>query len=188
LLEEELAERFGTSRAPVREAMRILEHEGLVSYEPHRGVYVATLSEEEVEEIYSVRAEVEAIAARRVTVTVTAAPERLAPYHELLGQMRRAAGDRNVAELIAADLAFHRQMLTDSGYRFLPRVWASMDGIVRARTSALLAKESDGALITYNAECHAPIVAALASGKPKRAAATVRHHILETRDLWLSRR
>ncbi|MBI3974408.1 MAG: FCD domain-containing protein [Chloroflexi bacterium] len=182
--EDELAEKLGTSRGPVREAVRALEQEGLIRSEPHRASYVATLAEEEVWEIYRVRAEVEAIAARRVAEAVAADPARINPYQLLLERMRRAAAAGDLSTLNAADLDLHQLILEDSGYTHLPRVWATMDGIIRAQASAILAEQPHGEIVDYTAESHDPIVAALATGDPERAAAAVRAHILETRDLW----
>ncbi len=182
--EEELAAKLGISRGPVREAVRALEQEGLIRSEPHRASYVATIAEDEVWEVYRVRAEVEAIAARRVAAAIAADPGRLDPYRRLLEQMRRAAAAGDLATLNAADLDLHLQLLRDSGYVHLPRVWATMDGIVRAQLSAILAEQPEGEIVPYTAESHAPIVEALATGDPEQAAAAVRQHILETRELW----
>lgn len=65
LRQEELAERFGVSRIPVREALRQLEGEGLVAFYPHRGAVVTSLSPLEVEEITEIRAALEPLALRR---------------------------------------------------------------------------------------------------------------------------
>jgi len=185
LREEDLAEQLGISRAPVREAMRALEYEGLVRSEPHRASYVAAPSEEEIEEIYRVRAEVEAIAARPAALAIAAEPQRLRRYQELLERMRAAAAAGDIHELTAADLDFHRHILDESGYTLLPRVWTAMFGIMRGRMSVILSAQPEGEIVTYTAESHAPIVAAFASGDPEQAAAAIRQHILETRDLWL---
>lgn len=65
LRQEELAERFGVSRIPVREALRQLEGEGLVAFYPHRGAVVTSLSPFEVEEITEIRVALEPLALRR---------------------------------------------------------------------------------------------------------------------------
>jgi DNA-binding GntR family transcriptional regulator len=186
--EEELAQQLGISRGPVREAIRALEQEGLVRTEPYRASYVTSLSEEELEHLYRVRAEVAVIAARRLAGAMAAEPARLAPYATLLEEMRGAAAQGALARLSGADLRFHQQLLEDSGYAILPRVWATMDHIVRARTAAILAAAPDEAVVVYTAESHAPIVEALKGGDPEQAAQAVRRHILETRDILHRRR
>jgi DNA-binding GntR family transcriptional regulator len=190
IVEEDLAHRLGISRGPVREAIRVLEQEGFVRSEPHRASYVAELGEEEIEQLYAVRAEVEAIAARKVAGLIRQAPQRAAPYGALLERLRAAAARGDLDDLARADLDFHDRLLRDSGYQVLPRVWRAMDGVVRARTAAILARRGrDGAadddrrIVAYTAESHAPIAAALAAGDPEAAATAVRQHILETREL-----
>src|ERR1700749_2350046 len=69
LRQEQLSERFGVSRTPVREGLRKLAALGLVSFEPNRGVRVRTLSHEDLREAFLVRAELEAL------VTAEAAPK-----------------------------------------------------------------------------------------------------------------
>ena len=89
VLETELAEQLGVSRGPVREAFRQLEQEGLLVSYPHRGTFVATVPEDEIEEVYALRAHLEAHAARRVVVERR--DEALAVLGELLDQMLVAA-------------------------------------------------------------------------------------------------
>ena len=67
LRQEQLSERYGVSRTPVREALRRLAALGLVSFEPNRGVRVRTLSREELREAFLVRAELESLATELAT-------------------------------------------------------------------------------------------------------------------------
>lgn len=71
LQEEQLAEAFGTSRTPVREALRKLEVEHFVSYVPHRGTVVSQVSTDDIEDLYEVRKMLEGIIAKRAAVNAT---------------------------------------------------------------------------------------------------------------------
>lgn len=71
LRQEELASAFDTSRIPIREALRVLEYEGLVSSEPHRGFTVTSLDADEVEEIYDLRTVLETHAVRLAVPLLT---------------------------------------------------------------------------------------------------------------------
>lgn len=86
LRQEELATAFDTSRIPVREALRVLEYEGLVSSEPHRGFTVTSLDADEVEEIYDLRIVLETHAVRLAVPLLTDADleELGALFQELL--------------------------------------------------------------------------------------------------------
>src|SRR5690242_5542098 len=64
LVQDDLAHAFGTSRIPVREALRQLESDGIVAYHPHRGASVALLTAHDVKEIYEMRAPLEKLALR----------------------------------------------------------------------------------------------------------------------------
>ena len=77
LRQEELSERFGVSRTPVREALRRLAALGLVSFEPNRGVRVRTLAREDLREAFLVRAELESLATELATPTT--GPKSLKP-------------------------------------------------------------------------------------------------------------
>ena len=209
LIEEEIAAQMGVSRVPVREALRQLEHEGLIVSYPHRGAIVAAVDEDEVEELYQLRAELEAFAIAAATRTdPMGLRERLRP---LVEAMESDAARRDLTKLAELDLEFHHAIIDNSGYRILARVWQTMDGPVRARLHRILNEsgehesgepaaspdpgaagapdDSSGAtsvpsdLIWYTAISHRPILDAVVSGDPALAAAAVRHHVLETKDL-----
>ncbi len=71
LRQEELAELFGPSRIPVREALRALEYEGLATSEPHRGFTVTSMDADDVEEVYDLRIVLEGHALRRAVPLLT---------------------------------------------------------------------------------------------------------------------
>jgi DNA-binding GntR family transcriptional regulator len=103
ILQEEFAERLGISLAPVREALRVLEQEGQVTYKPRRGYYVTELRVEDLIEIYALRQILEERAARHALPTLD---------HDTLARIRLAAADCvNAADAgdIAAELEANRR-------------------------------------------------------------------------------
>src|SRR5262249_41070018 len=111
LIEEQLTRRFGTSRAPLREALRLLEQQGLVEHLPRRGVRVTQLSPREVDELFGLRDLLERFAVRQ------ALPLRdrggLAVLEARLADMERAAGAGAALERGEA----HRQVPRRGGAR-----------------------------------------------------------------------
>ncbi|HVQ18393.1 MAG TPA: GntR family transcriptional regulator, partial [Actinomycetes bacterium] len=73
VLQDALAEKFGVSRVPLREALKILEGEGQVTYQPHRGYFVAELDAVDLVEVYRIRDLLESEAARVAVPLLTAA-------------------------------------------------------------------------------------------------------------------
>jgi DNA-binding GntR family transcriptional regulator len=96
LRQEKLAERFGTSRIPVREALRALEYEGLVRSEPYRGFTVTELDADDIEEVYDLRILLESHAVRLALPLMT--DEDLRTLEELYTEMTQAPpGDAQLA-------------------------------------------------------------------------------------------
>ncbi|NWF92715.1 MAG: GntR family transcriptional regulator [Syntrophaceae bacterium] len=116
LIEMDLISRYGVSRTVIREALKQLEAKGLVRTTPYRGAMVADLTVEEVEEIYSVRAELERIAARLVLKHITAEEirelKRLA--REVEGHLRE-----KTYQMIERDSEFHRAIFRACRNRYL---------------------------------------------------------------------
>lgn len=104
LRQEELAIVFQTSRIPVREALRLLEHEGLVASKPHRGFVVRPIGADEVEEIYDLRTVLETHAVRIATPLLT--EEDLADLDRLFEAMETA--DEPEAERAAREELYLR--------------------------------------------------------------------------------
>lgn len=117
LNELKLSEELGVSRTPIREAFRQLEHEGLVSYKPNRGVVVRGFSEEDVRDIYKIRLMIEGMAARRATENIT--PTQLSDLKETIDLEEFYTKREDVKQLSMLDSRFHEIIYIASGSRFL---------------------------------------------------------------------
>jgi DNA-binding GntR family transcriptional regulator len=120
-----LAERLGHSAMPVRDALRLLEVERLVEVVPRHGAVVATLSEDDIEEIYGTRAALEAICARRATER--AGEEDLAELEVLFKRMEESACCGDLEAFGVADRAFHDLLYT---FADRPRVVKTISELV----------------------------------------------------------
>jgi len=120
LVETELADRFGTSRGPIRDALTTLEQSGLVTSRPRRGTVVRELTVADVEEVYTLRIALESLAVR---LLVEVGDEPAAGLWELLDVLdaAHAAGDRLVIGI--ADMDFHRAIVRNCGHRRLLDAW-----------------------------------------------------------------
>lgn len=106
LVADELAEELGTSRMPIREALRRLEVAGLVSITPHRGAIVSELSANEIIEIYHIRAVLEGLATRLAAPHLTAAD--FARLNAAIEEMEHiAAADADLNQLLRQNREFH---------------------------------------------------------------------------------
>ena len=110
LVETELAERFGTSRGPVREAIRQLAREGLVAEIPRRGTVISTLTARDLAEVYSVREGLD-LAAGKAVMALASDDElrRLAEHLVAMDEASRPGGD--FTKVSEHDFAFHRALV-----------------------------------------------------------------------------
>jgi DNA-binding GntR family transcriptional regulator len=169
LIEMRLAAEFGTSQAPVREALRDLEATGLVSNSPRRGTYVSRSPGEAFREIYAARGALEEAATRLAAIRLAGDVAELTA--ELEG-MRAAARDGDSARLADRSSAFHEKIMVASGNQLLLNLWRSLQ-IETRTTVALLVKGID---LMEIADSHQPIIDAIAALDPESAAELARKH------------
>ena len=131
LIEDRAARELKTSRGPVREALRQLEHEGLVVSYPYRGAVVIGVSDEEVQEVLiPVRLTLERFSFMKAIERMTDAD-----FAELAKQvwvMGEAARTGDVLRSVEADLQFHELILSRSGQPHTTQVWRSISPRIRA--------------------------------------------------------
>jgi DNA-binding GntR family transcriptional regulator len=159
--ERPLAQDLQISRAPVREALRELEKEGLVVTRPHRGTYVASFSDEDVLEIYSLRATLEMMAIGRAVERATA--RDIDDLTSLIGQMEQHA-PTSFSETIRVDLLFHRRICEIAAHRRLLDAWDVLANQLRALytiTDVPMLVTSLYGYVDQMGERHRPIVEAI---------------------------
>jgi len=125
LREEVLAKAMGVSRGPVREALSQLQREGLVIIQRNRGAFVAQLTHQDAEEVYSLRLVLERMAARRVVQYATEAhfAELQAIVDVMASYATRAITEHEAAEL---DVRFHEVLFQGSNHRRLYECWTNV--------------------------------------------------------------
>lgn len=131
LLEVELAERLGTSRAPVREALRQLEQEGLVVTQPYKATEVVGVTQEEIEEVLvPLRVTLERFAFRKAIDRLT--PADLAQLERLVATMRYSGQAGDADALANADIRFHELVVERAGQPHSLQLWRTIEPRVRA--------------------------------------------------------
>ncbi len=168
LRQDHIAEEFGTSHVPVREAFRLLESQGLVVSEPRRGVRVASFSLDEVKEVAEMRAALEVLALRHAAPHLTRA---ILDAAEAATQAGDKAADVQTWE--EANRTFHRLILAPCG---MPRLLKAVDDLQMASARLLFSG--------WRAEWEAPtdrdhraILSALRGGDVDQAAAVLARHV-----------
>jgi DNA-binding GntR family transcriptional regulator len=178
LVESELAERFGMSRTPIREALQRLETQSLLTRDG-RSLIVASLSHDQISELYVVRTELEGLAAR--LAAQHAAPEEIRVLRQMVEEDRSRVHDPKA--LARANRRFHAQIHLASHNRYLVQqldlVYRSM--ALMATTSLAAPGRGEVALAE-----HAAIVDAIADRDAERAARTLRDHLSVAFEVRLS--
>jgi DNA-binding GntR family transcriptional regulator len=129
LVERRIAQDMGVSRAPVREALRKLEEEGLVVTFPYRGTYVTQVTPRMVDEILSLRTVLDGFALERALPQL--ATRGVARLQDLLGQMVEAAARDDQDELVELHMAFHRTFYELADHELLLQFWKMMESQLR---------------------------------------------------------
>lgn len=158
IVETRVAKEFGTSQAPVREALRDLEALGVVETAPFKGARVRQPTTAELLEAFDVRAILEGHGAVLAIENVTA--DDLERLIELVDRMRAAAIEGDPFAEATADTEFHRLIMHQSGNATLERVWSTLEPFLRTYITIV----SPGVDRRAVADRHMPIVEALRRG------------------------
>lgn len=169
LVETALAQQMNVSRAPIREAIQILENDGLVETIAYKGKRVKPLTAREVEEIYSLREAFEVMAVRRIIERGTS----VAPLRVHCDAMLSAAKADDLEALVAADEAFHHTLIQIADHELLLASWKNL----YLRIHQIMAlRNRERPKLQEVAGNHPPIVDALEAKDMDRAVALISAH------------
>lgn len=169
LREVEIADRLGSSRTPVREAIRRLESDGLVAHVPRLGATIRTLDYPEIMELYEMRAVIEGTAAR--LAARAASPVEITALAALNDEFGQAADERMAASL---NRQFHEMLLNAAKNRFLVR---ATHGLQRAMLILGPTTLMEPARVADAHREHGAVLDALTARDGERAEARMRAHI-----------
>jgi DNA-binding GntR family transcriptional regulator len=174
--EVELGAHLGVSRGTVREALRHLQQEGLVTA-GHRGMLrVNSLSAQEVRELFRVRAALEGLA----VAEIIASPDRDAAVATLRSLLEDLAEvDLDFAGRVEADLGFHLKLCELSGNSMLVSAWRNLEGRIRV---AIMNGGPQGAPTMMSRDRHVPIIDAIDRGDVAEAVRVVGEHMAGAAD------
>lgn len=181
LVEHEVATALNVSRAPVRDALRQLVQEGLVTVFPHRGAVVSPVSVDMVHDVFDVRSRLEGLAARLAARRIT--PEEVTRAEAMIAAMETSAQSGEPGLQVEQDLEFHRVILNASGRPVLVSTMEVTAGVA----GLLISVTRRTAPLDLVPGIHRPIIDALRSGDPDRAERAAMDHVEYGRNVLLSR-
>ncbi len=171
--ELKLAEQYGISRTPLREALKVLATEGLVTMKVRRGAYVTEVNDKDLRDVFHLMALLEADAASAVAQTAT--DKQLQELDALHQQLEKAAKDRqDHIRFFTINEAFHIRLLEIADNRWAGQMVADLRKVMKLNRAQSLLKS--GRIEESLAE-HAAIVAALKKRDAPAAQAAMRAHI-----------
>ncbi|MEN9383775.1 MAG: hypothetical protein RL323_918 [Pseudomonadota bacterium] len=170
--ELKIAEEFGISRTPLREALKVLAAEGLVTMKVRRGAYVTEVSEQDLREVYELLALLESDAAG--AVCTRASESELKELQQLHGALEKAAPPKGSRDaFFALNEQFHLRMLELAGNRWRLQMVADLRKVMKLNRHSSLFKSGR---IEESLKEHQAILAAVLARDTERAVNQVKNH------------
>ena len=177
VVETRVAQQLGVSQGAVREAIRELEWMGFLETRPYSGTFVKDLSVADLQELYPVRAALEALGARLATPRLT--EKQLQELDDLIEAMLEVGKQGETRQMSELNYSFHQKIIEASGNSALIRSWRMFQfSYWTTISTAELYHE-----LVFLAERHYPIMEALRSRDPQRTAEAMHNHIIELIEL-----
>jgi len=174
--QELVARELDVSRTPVREALKILDSEGFVEIRPHRGAFITEVEEEDVRNVYEVRALIEAELVRRVTPSIPAPV--LDELHQRLKGLEDRVEDRE--RHVDADIGFHDELARQADNGLFEEILESLTNrIMRVRRFAQLQPQYH--MVESHRE-HRAILNAMRERDREKAAVLMEEHLVNSAD------
>lgn len=175
--EQKLAEQYGISRTPLREALKVLASEGLVELKPRRGCYVTEISPQDLDDIFPLMAMLEGRCASEAVSR--AGPEDIGTLREIHERLEQSAREGKIDAFFEANQEFHKRIQELSGNRWLLSVIQDLRKVLKL--SRLHSLSLEGRL-QQSLDEHRLIMAALDSGDAAKAEKLMHDHLLSGRE------
>ncbi len=174
LLEQTLAERFGTSRAPIREALYLLAQEGLVERIPRKGALVKKYTTREIGELYKVRVTLEELALERDCDGPRMVRLSLIALEPIVREMEQSR--RKIKRYHGLNFAFHKTIVELSQSYVLLRLYTQIEGPLKKFLRLSMTAKED---VSKSIEDHKRIVSAIGEGDAAGASKILRAHEMD---------
>src|SRR4051812_12752858 len=174
VIENRLTDELGVSRPPLREAMKVLEQEGLIVQVPRKGAVVAPVTPHDIYEIVSLREEIEQIAVR-LGIPVRS-QERLERLRYAFGDLEAAAEEPGAARVVETSFAFHLAIVGLAGHKRLEDVYRSLSLQMRMCMAMNRRARAEIETAREDAARHRPLMDLVEAGDLEGLAHTLAHH------------
>jgi DNA-binding GntR family transcriptional regulator len=182
IIQEQIALALGVSRQPVQQALALLRNQGVLQDAPGRGLLVAPLAAEHVQNMYDLRAAIEGLAARRAAERNAERAAKLGPA--LIESGRKAVAAGSIARMIAADMKFHEFIYSLSGNPLVsPALETHLTYTQRVMGEVLIRDEKPRDIWNQ----HEAILRAISDGDGDRAETLVRSHLTDAAGFMVAR-
>ncbi len=177
LVEMDICERLAVSRVPVREALKLLEAQGVTVSLPRRGYRVAAIDGQRVAQIHEVRVSLELIAARDAAARFSADPALAGGLERIVAEMAARMDRGDWSGPNAIDIAFHREMCRASGNAIVGTLWEAIARHIRIIFAKCVDAHTDPAVLYQE---HRRLLDVLLTGDADSVAAEIRAHVRPT--------
>jgi DNA-binding GntR family transcriptional regulator len=170
--EQSLALEFGISRTPMREAIKVLAAEGLVTSKMNKGAYVTEVNKQDLDQIFTVLSLLEGQAAKETAIRAT--EEQLTSLDDLHHRLEKAAADRDLEQFFEINVKFHEMIQEIAGNRWMNGVIDDLRKVLKLQRRDSLSR--GGRLLSSLVE-HRAILQAILKRDSLAAEAAMRQHL-----------
>ena len=183
LREEELGQRIGMSRTPIREALRRLSAEGLTEFVPNRGAHVASWTDQELNEIFELRALLEGYAASRAATRMTSeSHDKLRMLSAAMEMQISDDGEPNLEQISVLNNDFHKTIVQNAGSQYLLTFFMNMIQFPLVHRTFRRYSPRD---LERSFGHHRELVEAFEAQDPEWAGSVMRAHVLSARSAFV---
>lgn len=180
--EVEVSNLLNMSRGPIRESLRILNHEGLVTYVPRKGMFVTSLEKEDIQEIYDIRFYLEKNAVELGFHLMT--PQTVTVLDEIVIEMEKESKANRKDRLAQLDYEFHEKIISLPKYQRLKNNWESYSALIELIFAEVFRLGSEK--VEDIPQAHRLLVNALKTGDKQLFIKELMNHYLEGKEKLFS--